>query len=80
MKEENTENDKNPTPLFIRIIMYPIVCVYDYYDRKKKRKEYYERNINPSTTDGLGHNHEWEEHKKEGWVYCWICGQEKEHN
>ena len=27
---------------------------------------------------GGTHDHEWEEHYKEGWVFCWICGEEKD--
>lgn len=40
-----------------------------------------------TTTDALGHNHEWDEmwHKdengnhvrKEGWVFCWICDRQE---
>ena len=29
------------------------------------------------TTDCFQGKHEWDTHKKEGWVYCWICGAEK---
>lgn len=28
-------------------------------------------------TTGYGHDHEWDEHKKKDWVYCWICGDER---
>ena len=73
-------SDKNPTPLFVRIIMYPYLCWYEWNDNRKSRKEWLKNNVNKTPTDALGHNHEWEEHKDEGWVYCWICKEEKEIN
>jgi hypothetical protein len=45
---------------------------------KERRERKIQRRIDATVTDGLGHNHEWEEHREEGKVFCWICGDEKE--
>ena len=73
-----TKGEKNPTPLIVRIIMYPYVYWYEWREKLRERKEYYENNINPNNHDGLGHKHEWGDHEKDGCVYCWVCKEERE--
>jgi len=35
VKEDYCESEKNPTPLYLRILMYPVVCVWEMFQKQK---------------------------------------------
>jgi hypothetical protein len=67
--------------------------ISDYFKPKKNsflRNLFVKDERDYKGTTGMGHNHEWDDMyhpdengnqiKKEGWIYCWICGQETNKN
>ena len=47
-------------------------------DLLEKILNFFKREREPYVEDSLGHNHEWDETNREGWVACWVCGEERE--